>query len=221
MLMAKDKDYRNTMYCIALEDVGRKKQALEEEIKSEFPHTKILYNKVHDRKNVYHDKFAEIYNGKCGYCGVLWGLLPTESFEVDHFINEASFPKTTEGKAKAGRLKNLVWSCISCNRGKHGLTIIPPYDNILNVDNGNIANVFSRDENLYIQICDTYKDDDFIKQFYKGLHLGYEARRLDYLGLRLQGMYQNQEDEEKKSQLGEMLSLLIKKRNRMKTTSER
>ena len=92
--------------------------------------------------------------------------------QVDHFINEASFPNTTEGRAEAGRMINLVWSCISCNRGKSGITIKPPYDELLNVDNGNIAGVFRRDKDYYIRICDTYQDDKFIQQFYDSLHLG-------------------------------------------------
>lgn len=146
------------------------------------------------------------------------GLLPVESFEVDHFINEASFPNTTEGRAEAGRMINLVWSCISCNRGKSGITIKPPYDELLNVDNGNIAGVFRRDKDYYIRICDTYQDDKFIQQFYDSLHLGYETRRLDYLGLQLEGKYQSEKDEKRKIKLGESLSILLKKRNRMTVT---
>ena len=106
--MAKEKDYRNTRYCPLLKNIEKQKQCLEEEIKSTSPRTKIIYNKVSDRKSVYHKKFAEIYNEKCAYCGALWGLLPVESFEVDHFLNEASFPDTTEGKAEAGDMMNLV-----------------------------------------------------------------------------------------------------------------
>lgn len=152
---------------------------------------------------------------------LLWclvGLLPVESFEVDHFLNEASFPDTTEGRVEAGRIINLVWSCISCNRGKRGITIKPPYDDLLNVDNGNIAMVFRRDGDYYIRICDTYKDDKFIQQFYESLHLGYETRRLDYLGLQLEGKYQAEKDEKRKRKLGESLSILLKKRNHMVVT---
>lgn len=155
---------------------------------------------------------------KCAYCGAMWGLLPVESFEVDHFFNEASFPDTTAGRTEAGRMINLAWACISCNRGKRGITIKPPYDDLLNVDNGNIATVFKRDEDYYIQICDTYQDDEFVQQFYDALHLGYETRRLDYLGLQIEGKYQVEKDEECKRKLGETLSILLKKRNRMAVT---
>lgn len=216
--MARDKDYRNTEYCPILNKVEEQKQVLEKEIKSEFPRTKIVYNKVNNRDSVYHKKFAQIYNNKYAYCGALWGLLPVESFEVDHFLNEASFPDTTEGRVEAGRMINLVWSCISCNRGKREITIKPPYDDLLNVDNGNIAMVFRRDREFYIRICNTYQNDKFIQQFYKSLHLGYETRRLDYLGLQLEGKYQAEKDEKRKNKLGECLSILMKERNRMVVT---
>lgn len=219
--MTKDEDYRNTMYCLVLENVEEKKQNLESQIKLEFPKTKIVYNRVHDRKNPYHKKFAEIYNDKCAYCGAVLGLLPLESFEVDHFLNEASFPKTTEGRVEAGRMKNLIWSCVSCNRGKRGITIKPPYDDLLNVDNGKIADVFRRDKNYYIRIYDAYREDEFIQKFYEALHLGYETRRLDYLLLQLKGRYQNETNEENKCKLGESLSLLLQKRNRMTVTGRK
>ena len=114
---------------------------------------------------------------------------------------------------------NLVWSCISCNRGKCEITVKPPYDDLLNVDNGNIVTVFKRDNNFYIQICDTYQYDQFIQEFYDALHLGYETRRLDYLALQLEGRYKAERDVERKRKLGESLSILLKKRNRMAVTS--
>lgn len=216
--MTRDKDYRNTEYCPKLNKVEEKKRILERKIKSEFPRTKIVYNKVNNRNSIYHEKFAQIYNRKCAYCGALWGLLPVESFEIDHFLNEASFSDTTEGRAEAGRMINLVWSCMSCNRGKRGLVIKPPYDELLNMDNGNIADVFERDKDYYIQISNAYKDDEFIRQFYESLHLGYETRRLDYLGLQLEGKYNVEKDENRKNKLGESLGILMKKRNHMTVT---
>ena len=216
--MTRDKDYRNTEYCPVMDRVEEQKKTLEKEIRSEYSRTKIVYNKVSNRNSVYHKKFAQIYNNKCAYCGALWGLLPVESFEVDHFLNEASFPNTTEGRIEAGKMINLTWSCISCNRGKRGIMIKPPYDDLLNVDNGNIATVFRRDSDYYIRVCDTYKSDAFVRQFYEKLHLGYETRRLDYLGLQLEGKYRAEKDEKRKCKLGESLSILMKKRNRMAVT---
>ena len=207
------KDYRNTKYCPRLEQVGNKKRILKEKIKGDSPGTSIIYNKVKERKGKYHEEFAKIYNKKCAYCGCLWGILPTESFEVDHFINEAAYPDTKEGRAEAGKIENLVWSCMNCNRGKHDLFIESPYDMILNVDNGNIANVFVRDKDYSIKIADTYKKDKFIESFYKALHLDYEARRLDFLALKLRGKYQKETEPVRKQKLGEALYLLMEKRN--------
>ncbi|MDE6873003.1 MAG: hypothetical protein K2P87_00885, partial [Lachnospiraceae bacterium] len=133
----------------------------------------------------------------------------------DHFINEDSFHDTTKGREEAGRMENLVWSCISCNRGKSGFLIKPPYDERLNVDNGNIADVFVRDKDYYIRISDTYQGDEFIQQFYEKLHLGYEARRLDYLCLQLDGKYKVETDEKRRQKLGECLAKLMKQRNCM------
>lgn len=218
--MAEEKDYRNTQYCPMLDHVVGKKQILEEEIKTKYPRTRIIYNKVHNRKGPYHKKFANIYNNKCAYCGALWGLLPVESFEVDHFLHEASFPPTTGGKADAGRMMNLVWSCISCNRGKHGIMIESPYDQLLNVDTGGITDVFRREPDFSIRIRDTYQNDEFIQKFYKALHLNHEARRLDYLALELEGKYQEEKNEERRQKLGEILSRLMKRRNCMVTVDE-
>ena len=44
--MARDNDYRNTIYCPVLDKVEEQKNALEKEIKLAFPRTKIIYNKV-------------------------------------------------------------------------------------------------------------------------------------------------------------------------------
>ncbi|MCC8106987.1 MAG: HNH endonuclease [Clostridiales bacterium] len=216
--MPVDKDYRNTRYCPVLKDVEKQKAELDKEIKSAFPRTKIVYNKVRERAGSYHKKFAKIYNEKCGYCGVAWGLLPTESFEIDHFINEASFPDTKEGRAEAGKLDNLIWSCISCNRGKKGMTIEAPYDQILNVDNGNIADVFERTPDYYIKISEAYQKDEFIKTFYENLHLGYETRRLDYLLMQLDGRRHVEKDEKRRAKWNECFIELSEIRNHMVVT---
>ena len=41
--MAKDSDYRNTVYCPVLDNVEKQKEALEKQIKTEAPRTKIIY----------------------------------------------------------------------------------------------------------------------------------------------------------------------------------
>jgi len=206
-------DYRNTPFGPALEGIKEKKQALEGKIRGEHPKAKVFYNFIRKRGSTYHKEFANIYCNKCAYCGAKWGVLPVESFEIDHFINEASFPKNLTGRAEAGRVDNLVWSCITCNRGKLGLFIEAPYDTILCVDNGNITKVFFRDRRFAIQICDTYANDPFIRSFFHALHLDHEARRLDYLVLMLDEMCQKEKDEERKSKLMEIEFNILKKRN--------
>ena len=217
--MEKNNDYRNTAYCPVLDKVDEQKSALVKEIEKASPRTKIIYNKVRERGSIYHKKFAEIYNEKCAYCGAMLGWLPVESFEVDHFINEDSFPDTIEGRIEAGKISNLAWACVSCNRGKRGITIEPPYDSLLNVDNGNITHVFRRDEDFYIRICDTYQEDEFIQKFYHALHLGYETRRLDYFALKLEGKCNEEKDEKRKLVLLEQLKRLRNRRNHMAVSS--
>lgn len=217
--MEKNNDYRNTAYCPVLDKVDEQKRALVKEIEKASPRTKIIYNKVRECGSIYHKKFAKIYNEKCAYCGAVLGWLPVESFEVDHFINEDSFPDTIEGRIEAGKISNLAWACVSCNRGKRGITIEPPYDSLLNVDNGNITHVFRRDEDFYIRICDTYQEDEFIQKFYHALHLGYETRRLDYFALKLEGKCNEEKDENRKLVLLEQLKCLRNRRNHMAVSS--
>lgn len=217
--MEKNNDYRNTAYCPVLDKVDEQKRALVKEIEKASPRTKIIYNKVRERGSIYHKKFAKIYNEKCAYCGAVLGWLPVEPFEVDHFINEDSFPDTIEGRIEAGKISNLAWACVSCNRGKRGITIEPPYDSLLNVDNGNITHVFRRDEDFYIRICDTYQEDEFIQKFYHALHLGYETRRLDYFALKLEGKCNEEKDENRKLVLLEQLKCLRNRRNHMAVSS--
>lgn len=219
--MSNTNDYRNTEYCPQKDRIQQKKIVLEQMIKDESPYTKIMYNKIRNREDKYHKLFARIYNGKCGYCGCAWPLLPTESFEIDHFINEASYPKTLAGRIEAGKTSNLVWACVSCNRGKSGLTISGKYEEILHPDLDEIASVFERDNQYYIQISEKYKDDVFINKFYEELRLGYEVRRLDYLLLELNGKMQREEDQTKKEKLGYALSVLLKKRNETTIYQER
>ena len=75
---------------------------------------------------------------------------------------------------------------------------------------------------VYFSIIPTFEPSRYCKCwivcFYDSLHLGYETRRLDYLGLQLEGKYQSEKDEKRKIKLGESLSILLKKRNRMTVT---
>lgn len=216
MLAQKNNDYRNTDKCPVLKDVNSKKLCLENRIKTEHERVKIVYNFVKDKNNYYFREFARIYNEKCAYCGVRAGITDIDMFEVDHFICESSFERTTDGKAMAGEISNLVFSCYSCNRGKSNLYITPEYIEVLNPNTNSISKVFCRDENYYINIRTEYSEDKFIKDFYKKLRFGNEFRRLDYLLLELQALIT--ESRSNNSALAEKLQqcfgILLTRRNR-------
>lgn len=180
-----------------------------------------MYNQIHEREGEYIREFYEIYNKKCSYCGAKLGLLPIECFEIDHFINEASFSDDTNGRAEAGKIENLVLSCTSCNRKKKNLEIDLSCRELLNVDNGNIATVFVRSEEYYININEKFKDNIFINRFYNELHLGYETRRLDYLALLLDERRKRESDSQKQQQLGDALSIILKRRNEITVNSKK
>lgn len=210
------KDYRNTEYCCELKEVEKQKHLLEDEIMSKYPRTQSIYNKVLKKGSHYNEKFARIYNCKCSYCGALLGLFSSDEFEVDHFINKASFSNRLE----SDKISNLVWSCKSCNRRKGNFLIKERYVDILNVDNGNIAKVFVRDNENNIRISEQYQNDEIIEKFYKKLCLGHERRRLDYLCLEIYRKIDVEQDENVKNNLSNSLNKLICKRNLMSTTSE-
>ena len=206
-------DYRNTEYCPAYENIGKKKQDLKRKILVASPKTHNFYNKISPRKDPYHKSFAEIYNCKCAYCGAKWGELPTSFFEIDHFIQKSAYPDTTEGRAAAGQIENLIWSCYECNRGKSDLLITAPYDTVLNPDDGSITNIFCRGEDYTIRIRDKYQSDSFIRAFYKALGLDRESKRLDYLILKLKGKIERETDAQRKLKLYEALNILQENRN--------
>ena len=136
-----------------------------------------------------------------------------ELFEIDHFINEASFQ--VADKKNAHKIENLVPACQLCNRGKSGLTIEGDYIDVLNPESGELAKVFYRDEKYYIQVSDDYKDDEFIEEFYNALALRKESRRLDYLLLKMRGLNKTLEDGHKAKQgLTNIINELQRKRNR-------
>lgn len=204
------KDYRNTQYCPVLENVTDKKQKLQNEIEKKHPKQRNMYNKIHDRKSPYNQKFAEIYNCKCGYCGVSMEVLPTQLFEVDHFIAESSF----DNKSEAGKLENLTLSCYQCNRNKSNFTLIDEYTKKLCTDDGKITEVFFRDEAYYIRIKNEYKEDETIQKFYDKLQLVHQTRRLDYLLMNMKGLCKKLEGTIEGGKLAQAILILQEKRNK-------
>lgn len=203
-------DYRNTEYCPILENVENKKKVLDEKIRLAHPRQRIMYNKVHDRNTTFNKEFCNIYNCKCDYCGVSMDILPATLFEVDHFIAESLF----DDKEKSGKVENLVLACYQCNRNKKNFKIVGDYIDILNTDDGKIANVFFRDDKYYIRIKDEYIDDTTINNFYNQLQLVHQTRRLDYLLINMQGLQKKLEGTIQGGKLAEAILTMQKKRNK-------
>lgn len=178
-------DYRNTDRCPILSRVGEKKEELERKIKEEHKKVKIMYYQIKDKQKEYFLDFAKIYNFKCAYCGAALKFTGIRLFEIDHFICESVFPNDTEGRAQAGRIENLIFSCYLCNRGKSNLHIKEDCQDLLNPDDNSIADVFYRDEEYYIRINEDYSENNLIHLFYEKLLLGSETRRLDFLLLEM------------------------------------
>ena len=203
-------DYRNTEYCPILENVKDKKKVLEEKIRADHPRQKIMYNKIHDRNTTFNKEFCSIYNYKCAYCGVSMDILSATLFEVDHFVAESLF----DDKEKAGKVDNLVLACYQCNRNKKAFEIDGEHIEKLNTDEGEIANVFFRDNKYYIRIRDNYIEDEAIKGFYNQLQLGNQTRRLDYLLINMQGLHKKLEGTVQGRKLAEIIITMQRKRNR-------
>lgn len=203
-------DYRNTEYCPILGNVENKKKALEKKIKAAHKRQEIMYKKVSDRNTTFNKEFCSIYNCKCAYCGVSMDILPASLFEVDHFVAESLF----DNKAEAGKVENLVLACYECNRNKREFKIEGDYIKKLNTDNGEIANVFYRDDKYYIRIRDEYIEDETIKKFYNQLQLVHQTRRLDYLLINMQGLHKKLEGTEQGRKLAETILEMQRKRNK-------
>ena len=203
-------DYRNTEYCPKLENVKNKKKALEEKIRTAHPRQKIMYKKIHNRNTTFNKEFCSIYNCKCAYCGVSMDILPATLFEVDHFVAESLF----DDKENAGKVDNLVLACYQCNRNKKAFEIEGEYTEKLNVDDGEIADVFFRDNKYYIRIKDNYVEDEVIKGFYNQLQLGHQTRRLDYLLINMQGLHKKLEGTVQGGKLAEAIISMQRKRNK-------
>lgn len=203
-------DYRNTEYCPILENVVDKKKTLEKNIRIAHPRQKIMYNKVRKRNTTFNKEFCDIYNCKCAYCGVSMEILPAMLFEVDHFVAESLF----DDKEEAGKVDNLVLACYQCNRNKKEFEISEEYIAQLSTDDGQIANVFFRDNEYYIRISDSYIHDETINNFYNQLQLMHQTRRLDYLLMSMQGLHKRIEGTAQGGKLAEAILILQRKRNK-------
>ncbi|MDD3383680.1 MAG: HNH endonuclease [Bacilli bacterium] len=177
-------DYRYTKYELKKPNKVEKKEEFKKEIRLRYPR-KNFYSIISDQNGGYKEKFLDIYDNKCVYCGNGIENLSIDLFEIDHYVNKASFEKTID----AHKLENIYPSCRTCNRNKTSIFINDKtiYFNLLNPNLG-IEKVFFRDSDFSIKINNTYIQDNFITHFYNELGLNNLTRRLDYLLLLLRGL---------------------------------
>lgn len=208
-------DYRNTEFCKKMTKISRKKKKLLTLLQKEHPRGKINYNII---KNYYREKFYNIYNNKCAYCGASMETLGMDRLEIDHFIHESSFGKDN---IKAGNIKNLVTACYACNRRKGSFLI--ENDKKFNPDFKTFKKLFYRNSNYEIKIFYKYLNDKQVIRFYEILKLGAEFRRLDFLILKILKLIEKLEKiegkEEEISDLAKLHLKLLRKRNKINPLS--
>ena len=208
-------DYRTTSGQLAYQNIEQKKAELTRNIHKEHSSQKIDYNSIKNRESHFYEDFCIIYNWSCAYCGARRGIIDSQLFEIDHYICQSAFPKSTEGRAKAGEVNNLVLACHDCNRRKSDFKLEGKYGILLNPDNNAIAKIFYRSDDYYIKVADEYKSDQIICQFYAQLNLGSELKRLDYLLLNIKELEDQQSEVNciVSDKLDKIFSYLLKKRN--------
>lgn len=205
-------DYRATKYCHPIVKLKEKKQSVADNIKKDHPKVKDMHTYIRANNKAYKQAFMKAYNFKCSYCGASIELIPKEMFEIDHFICEKSFST----KAAAGHIENLVLSCHSCNHRKSGFEFPEAERDMLHPDNGEIMQIFERNDQYYIIIADESSCNETINRFYKLLGLDGEIRRLDFLLMNMIGLQRKVKDnDEIYSALGKAIDILRVKRNMM------
>lgn len=206
-------DYRNTKYCDNLTEIQTRKADVEKMIKKDHPCAKNMHDYLKKDDEPYKNAFMKAYNGKCAYCGVSVDLIPKDNFEIDHFINEASF---SEDKIKASSINNLVLACHACNHSKNAFAIDDTNKNELNPDGTLLIKNIIRDEKYYICVSDDAKEKHYVNDFYTILHLGAEIHRLDFLLMNMIGLYNKHKDSPKNMEdLLKAIKILKSKRNVM------
>lgn len=205
-------DYRNTEYCKPLGDVTSRKNNVVKLIKADHPKARDMHAYISKNEGPYKGEFIKAYNGKCAYCGVSIDIVPRRYFEIDHFIYQES-PRFTR-KADAGYIDNLVLACHRCNHAKSDLEFPDSVHKYLHPDQSDFITTFIRDEDYYIRISESKKDDPATVKFYNQLEFGSDIHRLDYLLLNMRGLRdQISETSPAQKYLSEAIDLLQGKRN--------
>lgn len=208
-------DYRNTVYDPEFGDIPAKKNNLVSEIKVEHPGKRDMHSLVSVNGSIWKRKFMDVYSGKCAYCGTSLDIAPQRYFEVDHFIYK-EHPRFNGSKANAGYIDNLVLACNPCNRAKSDLDIPDESHAYLHPDYPGIMDTFIRDDNYYIRISDSMKDNAKALELYHALNLEAEVHRLDYLLMSMKGLRSSLgENSPVHKHLTDAIDLLQRKRNEL------
>ena len=206
-------DYRRTPYEGPAEDVKANKKIVEQHIKQDHAKAIDMHELLRKNDEPYKLEFIKAYGGKCAYCGVSIELIDALQFEIDHFIPYTD-QRRFKTKKDAGYMDNLALSCYYCNRKKHEYSISDEYLKILHPDGENIKKCYIRNDEYYIKVNPDMEADMDVVGFYDKLCLGVEMHRLDYLLMRMMGLQEkHQEDERLNEKLGTAIDLLKKKRN--------
>lgn len=180
-------DYRNTKYCPELNDILSKKKLVKDAVISKHRKAKDMHRYISKNNEDFKKQFIKAYNGKCAYCGVSDEIINWKMFEIDHFI-----PKTSarfKNKAyKAGYIENLVLSCYDCNRAKRNFECSDEDIYKIHPDYREILESFVRDDNYYIKVSESMKNDITVNKFYKRIALGNQMHRIDYLLMSMRGL---------------------------------
>ena len=209
-------DYRTTRYCPSYINLAQEKNNVCNEIRRDHPRAIDMHRYIRRNDERYKTLFMSAYNSKCAYCGVSLDIISRETFEVDHFIYESSFPT----KAEAGYIENLVLSCYNCNRKKKSFLISEKLRRMLHPDSDSIKSIFIRNEDYYIEpfmrprvhYVGLKKTEIF--NFFTQLNLGGELRRIDYLLMNMIGLRKTMQDKpEIYKMLGEAIDKMKEGRN--------
>ncbi|MDE8326587.1 HNH endonuclease signature motif containing protein [Erysipelothrix rhusiopathiae] len=155
------------------------------------------YQKIRNKNSSYYKEFIEIYNQKCGYCGINIEIESNSSFQIDHFVNRGREESTEFNDFD--NINNLVFCCRKCNTRKSGFDVIKEGEissDLIFPDKESIKFVFYRNESYKIEISENYKSNILVNEFYDKLSLGDYSRRLDYLLLNLYDFISKNSDNE-------------------------
>lgn len=212
-------DYRNTIFCPPYEEIDNKKTEISNYISDNHSRARSHYNTIKNDCDL-RKKFAKIYNCKCAYCGLHVEIFSYENSEIDHYVHRTSsiFRDNEERLLIADNIRNLIFSCKTCNRAKSSYEISSIYKNKLNPDNRYIKEIFVRNQITFeIDIDLSFSNDENIVKYYNEMKFGQTFRKLDFLCNYLIKLYdylkENNFPKEFVNQVSESFQKFIRLRN--------